>query len=498
MEPNDTAAVADKPAPASTFMEGVLGVANGGSAADVKTPRVFHEKFPIADIVVRADENYRWGNDEAMEADLGALDLTYDNGEERSSFALLCESVRALGVEDPVGVVRRDDGYHVIFGFTRVVAAKRVQRDTVPAFVYDQSISDDEIQIMQMRENSMALKRAVNWINELDMFRELVARLINAGHKTQVARKTVGSIMGRNEHTFASRAHYVTHLDKRVVELARNGHLSCHAAIEFYSGNIDSLYHRDFITETLAKLKASGGGVYPPSIGPEQVRQAMRFVRTRGGESYADEDRLLKTPKKHRQSPGVLRDVAVLIIQRMLDRKGLSVSSPAAEVEALIGSSEWAQIGGLGMGAGDVSMPPVLEHELTKAINNDKSAAFITDKEELRDREAVRTMEMQHQESSRRYVTSIVVQAFLRVQLELAGVRNFDRDEQGWVCRSTTFGDDKDAKITHHRIAFSTAVSRAVAMPASSNLHARVLAAWQHIRPLAPKPQAGPSRRRGA
>ncbi len=450
-----------------------------GDAASVKTPRTLVAKFPTKDLIILPEENYRWGSQAAMDLDLGR-----DGGhsEQRRTYETTRESIRAVGVEDPIGAVRRDDGIHVIFGFTRAVAALEVGAETVPVFVYDAGMSDDEVDMLQAMENSLGVKRAVNWVNEFEMFDNLVVRFMNRGFSKKDAGAKVAVFLGCDAHTMDSRRCYLKNLDIRVRELARQGRVSCPVALEFRSGDADAPFSEEYIGAILKELRIKEGalaGQFPATICIEQVRRVKKRVGlTR--KAYEDDALPRKTPNKNRQSPSILRDVSVLMAQRMLSHNRISQQSEVMVVEALTRSYEWAQIVGLGMGAGEVSMPPVLENELSLNMRRDKSAAFLTNAEDLADDNIQEAMQAQHDETSTRYATGIFIQAFLRNALDRQGVKNFDRDQQGWICRSSVIGDT----TKNHRSVFYGAVQRAVGMPGAVTLKDRVLAAWQDVRVL--------------
>lgn len=497
-------------------------VAPNPRSADVKTSRKHHSAFPVAQIVLDPTENYRWGSAAAMKADLAREDMLLEDGSTRSSYQLLRDSIAAIGVEDPVGLVEREDGYHVIYGFTRAAAAKELKLESVPAYVYAGTISSGEVQLLQMRENSPALKRAVNWVAETEMYDSITKRIYlrmlekNPGVGKQAAaslhkqaHEAACRILGRYPSTMKSRTHFLRVLDPRVITLSREGRLTCTGAMVFHSGNVDHPYTPAFITAVLRHLRGKEG--YKLSIQPVEVRKACDAVRAgqARGEEVDDSDgadvgdepeqravatghtmsrvsrslakaadakgapgpvQLMRAPEKIRQSSAVLRDLSGLIAWDIIHRKGFGLTTDAKEVEKhIVNSPEWHKVIGIGFGAGDISMPPLMETVLGGRSDEDSEVA---------------QMANQHELTAERYVVAAFVSGFLRQAMASAGVRNLDYDDKGWMLGKTT---REDGQVIHHRAVYSDAIQEAVGMPGAVRLLDRAKAAWAKVRPLVTK-----------
>lgn len=488
------------------FLDALMGKGNGsGEVVGVRAVRKHHSRFPVADIVIDPTENYRWGSVDAMKADLAAKELTLDNGDVRSGYAMLRESIRVLGVEDPIGLVQREDGYHVVYGFTRATAAREVGLETVPAYVY-QNITEAEAQLLQARENSPQLKRSVNWLSEHEMFNEMVVRLINRLNASKAegsalpssfpqskarAEEVVAKILGRGVQSMRNRTHYLRHLDPRVKMLAREGRITCTAAIEFYSGDANNLYPASYITAIMAAL-AGADGAYPDRITPQRVREAKRAVMLRGdGPTDTGEKRQRsvvgqrsKAPGACRDSaPGVIRDTAILIAARLLLAEKLNLTSTDSQVAELTRSVEWAMIQGMGMGCGEVAHPPVLlaaRPDTAKAAPaNEWDGEDDADEEGDMDANLAR-MQQRHEESAERYATAVFIQAFVRNAMDRAGVKNFEN----WIAGA--YKEPGTTRTTSHRSIHNAAVNRALVDPGLTLL-ARAKLAWTDVRKLMPK-----------
>lgn len=516
-------------APAGTDGAVILDALTGDTNVSAqKTPRKHHSAFPVAHIVLRPEENYRWGSEEAMKADIANEDVVREDGTKACSFAMLKESVAIMGVEDPIGLVERENGYHVIYGFTRALAAQLTGTASLPAYVYEPGIPEAEVEMLQMRENSPTLKRTVNWVAETEMFTSISTRLLNrllekataeagGAELTIPVRKNlkvkadlaVCKIMGRYPSTFKSRRHFMHRLDQRVITLAREGRLSCTAAMEFHSGDVDRPFDPSFVTAVLSSIRGDSG--YPPVITPEKVRNAMRLVRAEGWDSApkpsaaapsaesgfegddhpepartprggGEEGRaagrapLLKAPEKIRQSPSILRDLSNLVAWEALRARSITLASPEAATAKLKDSPEWHKIIGIGFGAGEVTMPPLMETIIAGRDHEEDD---------------VQRMQNQHEHTADRYVTTAFIHAFMRQAMATAGVRNFDLDDKGWISQKATNSEGSDVL---HRLIYGHAVTNAANLPpkdgALPTLLQRAQHAWSAISPYVAKSRA--------
>lgn len=483
--------------------------------------RKHHERFRLADIVLVPEENYRWGSQEGMEADLARLDVNNEDGTKRSSYQDLCASIGTIGVQEPVGLVEREDGFHVIYGFTRVMASRSLNLTHIPVYVYDSAIPEAEVELLQVRENSLSLRREVNWVCEAERYSNLVAaeldrrtkladgKMTSAETKSAAAaaKATVSKVLGRHPSRLRSAEHFLRILDKRVVDLARKGYLSYGAAQEFHSGDVTKLFPATFITSVLRHLHGRDG--YPFPITPDRIRQAKKAVKVlqdqgeeaAGGADVGEESEdapevrgasasmasrslraavdakddkkvqqgavaLQRGAEKIRQSTASLRDLSDLVAWDAIDAAGLTIASDPKAGERLIGAAAWQRVVGIGYGAGDITAPPFLERLVGGRSEED---------------EDVERMQRQHDLTSERYVTSAFVRGFLCVALKQAGVRNIDIDDKSWMSKSSP-GDGGVA--IRHRALFADAVKDAVAMPGRVTLVDRARAAWARIVPF--------------
>lgn len=487
-----------------------------------KTPRKHAANFPMDRVVIVPEENYRWGSEEAMKADLAKADLPLGNGEIGCSYDLLRDSIRAIGVEEPVGLVERADGHHVIYGFTRCLAARDVGLDTIPAYLYGSELPEAEMALLQLRENSQALKRSVNWVAETEQYQSISAHLLNrrlarmaeAGEvgrqETISAHKAcnvaASRILGRHPSGMKSRVHFIHYLDKRVVEMSRQGYFSLQAAREFHSGNVDNLYPPAFVTAVLKLLHGADG--YKSTILPADVRRAVNGVKAglatgdivlrdgsaappaperkghtmnrtvrnaraeaeKADSAEAEHGPLskMKAPDKIRQSSAILRDISELLAMECLAAAGLTMGSDPAAVEKVVHSREWHRIEGIGFGAGDISMPPLFETVLGGRKTDDPE---------------VQHMHLHYERTAQRYVVTAFVRAFLRMCMRNAGIRDLDFSDQGWLLGKTMV----EGKNMPHRQAYNDAVAAGLE-PADLPLLERAKIAWVALKPLVKRP----------
>lgn len=345
-----------------------------------RTPRRF-TTIPVKRLVIDPTKNYRWGSEAAMRADLTRYDRTED-GEQVCSYEVLKVSMRD-GVEEPIGVIRRADGFHVVYGFTRAVAAQELKLVEVPAAIYEEGISAGEVALLQMRENSEALKRRVNWVAEVRMFERLRAIALdyfNALPKTQMPRDEHGNPLapykaavqevcerlGRKPTTMHIHRSVLTRLDPRVVKLSEEGKLSFKAAVEFYSGDANVAYDTGFVTHVLNEVKRNDPKL--DRVTPLIVRSARQRVYEwiqrgqvkdgtmvwRGGKAPRTTSATRALIESNRLSPAACRDVAVNLAARAIRTTKLNGDSTEEAWEALRRDATWFRIVGVGIGAGDV------------------------------------------------------------------------------------------------------------------------------------------------
>lgn len=81
----------------------------------------------------------------------GVSDLNIRKGDPVQNLENLKQSIADIGIQQPLLLRKKDDGYSVVAGRRRYTAAKELHRDTVPARVKD--ISDDEAFKLSATEN---------------------------------------------------------------------------------------------------------------------------------------------------------------------------------------------------------------------------------------------------------------------------------------------------------------------------------------------------------
>jgi ParB/RepB/Spo0J family partition protein len=88
---------------------------------------------------------------------LDALEETADNSRleiSDSDIASLMSSIKEVGVLHPIGVISGSKGrYRVILGNRRVLACKSLKLTTIPALVYSESLTPDDIRRRHIMEN---------------------------------------------------------------------------------------------------------------------------------------------------------------------------------------------------------------------------------------------------------------------------------------------------------------------------------------------------------
>lgn len=480
--------------------------------------REYFERQPVADIIFDPAENYRWGSKEKMTADLAKEGQVGEDGTRVSSYEVVKQSIRTIGVQEAVGLVRRPDGLHVVYGFTRVHICKELNIAHLPAYIYG-DIDDSDIELLQVRENSPALKRAVNWVAETEMYSSLWGAVFirrcekkglsdtssqAAATERRLAKEAVCRTLGRNPSRMKSAEHFLRVLDGRVIDLAREGRIDYAAAQEFHSNDVDNPYKPARITAILRYLKGTDG--YPSAITASRVRQAKKVADLdfeRAADSSVDvgdepEERevkrgastaplqrenrqsekaaarvgapspvsAMKGAERIRSSSAQLRDLSDLVAWNAIAGMKLTVKSPSDAGERLIGSAAWYEIRGIGWGSDTVTMPPLVETILAKRDEEDAE---------------VQRMQRQHEISAERFVLTAFVRAFMRMAMDDQGIRNLDYDEKGWISGKTPKADGEGH--IHHRDVWTRAVHDAVAMPGRVKLLDRAKHAWEQVRP---------------
>ena len=427
-----------------------------------RTPRKHVEAFPLANLIIDPRENYRWGSEEAMRADLAATSRDPSTGVQVCSYEMLKDSIKSLGVEEPIGVVPRADGtYRIVYGFTRALAAKELGLGAIPAYVYDPSLPEEEAQLLQLRENSIGLKRPVNWVVEVETYLRLLEYTrasIEAVPFHQRPRGDDGKVMSVKEAaisivskmlgvsgaTMKNRAYHLRHMPASVVKLSREGHLSASAATEFYSGDSKVPFAAEFVDAVLADLKSRPGGYAAATS--ETVKQAMRRVKEASGKPVFEGGKKPSTlgsniPAAGRHGSGLLRDMCVALWRGYLDRTKLVQASPDKAWADLARGRVWYTVVGIGIGAADVSEPVV-------QAGDDTGLA-----------------ERRHEETAFHYAMSTFLQAFLAAELSV-DAESF-RD---WLNGFTSVGGTR----LLNRVEFHAAIAAALenVVPRTANLKA--------------------------
>lgn len=488
----------------------------------VPLQRTHIEQQPVADIVFDPSENYRWGSEAAMRGDINRKMMVNDDGTKGSSYDAMKASIREIGVQEPVGLVMRDDGLHIIYGFTRVLCCRELGIENLPAYIYSSDISESDVELLQTRENSRNLRREVNWVAEVEMYTSLWGALFvkrceaagieltdgkRAASERKLAKEAVCRTLGRHPSRMKSAEHFLRVLDSRVLDLAREGRIDYLAAQEFHSGDVDNPFKPSKITAILQCLKGREG--YPDIISAPKVRQAKRTVDMnfdRAVDTVSDVDvgeepnkgpevrgasaapmnranrveektiaakgesssatHIMRGAERIRTSSAQLRDLADLVAWDALIDAGLSIKSAPEKVERIIGSAAWHKVLGISWGADTVAMPPLME-----VILGGKSV----------DDPDIERMQRQHDHSAERFVVTAFVRALIRQAMADNGVRNLDYDDKGWISgRSPKEGGEGNV---HHRDLFTQAVQHAVTMPGDVTLVARAQHVWSKIRP---------------
>jgi len=418
----------------------------------VRTARTHNPDFPIADIIVDPRENYRWGSQEAMEADLKSQTKNPADGSMVCTYQVLVESIRAGGVDTPVGLVARPTGgYRIVYGFTRVMAAKEVGLGVIPAYVYDASLPEEEAQLLQLRENSASLKREVNWVQEVQMYFKLVAyvRKSLTGRKAadmprdddgqpmspKVAACTaVGRMLGVAPATMKNRNYTLQHIHPLVRDLAEKHIFSYAVCSEFTSGDAGVPYTTVFVEAVLEALRHKSPDLM--SVTPQMVRDAMRKLKDSGSKPmYEDGKRPTTTCGQwsagNRQSAGALRDLCVAMWASVLAKSKMSLrSSKPEDWECLRKTKTWHTVVGIGIGAADVSEPVV-------EVSDETSRA-----------------ELYHDETAWKYALSALIQAVLLAELRMPAEKLRE-----WVNNYTY---TKDGGKRSNRVEFHSAINAAL------------------------------------
>lgn len=426
-------------------------LANGSDGNPVRTPRTYFEAFPMADILLDPTENYRWQSKEAMESDTKATmrDPSGDSGG-LCTYRMLVDSIRTMGIEDPVGLVKREDGkHHVVFGFTRVLAAKELNFTSIPAFVYEESLPYEEAQLLQLRENSLTLKRAVNWVAEVEMYMRLVgytrksieAMPASKRPKGETAKMStpkrlacaaVAQALGVAPATMKNRYYVLQHIDPRIRELSEKGVMNYAAASEFSSGDAAVPFTKEFVTGVLDEMRRNDPEMTKATA--ETVRRVMRQLKDAGEKPMYEGGVRPSTvcgqwSAGQRQSPGALRDLSVALWAGLLARTKMTLGSDADRWNKLKQCKVWFTVVGIGIGSADVT-EPVLES------TEDTGRA-----------------ELQHEETAWRYAMSALIQAALAADMKMG-----PEQMREWMNSQTVQGGSKAL----NRMEFHNAVQSAL------------------------------------
>jgi hypothetical protein len=426
-------------------------------------------EIPLKSVIVDPTKNYRWGSDAAMREDMARIDRTAD-GETINLYGMLKESIRAVGVEEPIGVVAEDDKFTVIYGFTRAMAAREVGLKVVPAAVYTR-ISEAEIVERQMRENSLTLKRGVHWLAEAESFARLVEKRVpeyteraKAGEKfgmsarlkdkpmppREAAIRDISTVLGVEPGTMHNRIAIAKLLPESARAFIKEAAIGFFPSKEFHSGDKENPYTDEFIKAVIADIRK-----FDPSaarITPKVIRNAKHRVLT-GGKKESAAKKLQAFAKgempdtltakalildANRLSPGALRDHSADLATTYMLREGVTLSSDKATWDAVRTSPEWSMILGLGCGAGDVPLPSTVAADSA----TDPAAASRV------------TQTSGHVELGYRYVVAAFAYAALRLEV----LRRKRGDFGHWLAGSSMAGAAKKS----NRMEFTRAIREAV------------------------------------
>lgn len=348
--------------------------------------RVFHKAFPIKDITFDPTDNYRWGSVASMERDLQALDVESEDGK-ASSFEVLKKSIENGGVEEPIGLRVIGAKIRVIYGFTRYVACSQLGHETVPAFLYE-DLTDSEAASLQLRENSVNLKRAVGWVATTRMFNHLVDATVeecmsipvaerstdSRGHCKSARRMAIEKIcsrMGVSERTMGEQSRVLKVSHPRAVALADEGRLSVWCLKELQSGDKDNPYSDDFIEAVLTDVLRTTKNREITSV---EVRNAVKRIKaksrheinstSRGSSDKAPAAIQNDLVDTRRVSGGCLRDLATNVAMSYVAKHNLG--SPEATDEAwakVTMSSAWCIVQGIAMSSGESPLPEGADSE---------------------------------------------------------------------------------------------------------------------------------------
>lgn len=354
-------------------------------AVETRTKRTHHAELPLELIKIVPEENYRWTNAILMREELAKVERDPSDGSLVNTFEMLKASIQAIGIDEPIGVVMRDDGfYHVVYGFTRAVAAKELNLRVIPAYVYDPSLPDAEARLLQMRENSIALKRPVNWVNEVKMFRDLSRQyqieydsgkvplpFAEDGSKMtsrDAASDRVCRVLGKSANSMRTRLQTFEKVDQRVKDLAKFGKFTYNVTLEFLPVKDKVGMSAEVVGEVLAEMRRRDPEFKTTT--PETVRQVYKWVvesraaLTAPAEPESETDSPVRlTPhveqNLHNMSPATARDLAVAMVIATLKGLGLNHDSPAETLEKLRNMPTWQRVIGIGIGTSQIVSPLV-------------------------------------------------------------------------------------------------------------------------------------------
>lgn len=391
---------------ASAFITKLLDP--GGSAGE-GTPRQYVSELPTSQIKLVPEENYRWGSREVMKLDLAHTDRDPVEGGVINTYEILKDSIRAMGVNEPSGVVMREDGfYHIVFGFTRIAAALECGISKVPVWVYDPELPDTEARLLQMMENSTALKRSVNWVSEVKTFRTLAtsARMSFEAEKKvrlsatgkpltpkDAAEEAVCRALGVSVNTMRTRLSTFEKVDQRVRDLAKSGKFSYATTAEFLPIKEKANMTAEIVSAVLDEMKRRDPE-YKSST-PETVRQVYRWVvesrvaleapDASDGEE-ADDTTAVGEPRAltacmeqnmHRMSAAAARDTGIEMLLASFIRQGLTLETPPESWEKVRLQLTWMQVVGIGIGTSEVLSPVIAGNSFVVHSHNYAIRVFL-------------------------------------------------------------------------------------------------------------------------
>ena len=233
------------------------------------------EEVEISKITIDPAENYRWGSQDYMELDLANNLETGEN-----DAAMLKTSIRTQGVIEPILV---DKNYKVFAGFTRLTLATQAKRKTIPAWVYTQDLTPEEIAILQLTENNQKLKRKENWVLKIQKISDTVTALEKAGDKDATA--TVAKHTGLVKSGIAKRIREFNRLPESVKQAGIDGRVSELCARTFVPNKDEKGYTEK---EAEAIIQKASENVKAGVITPASIVEAIGNLKDSGDDVIRD------------------------------------------------------------------------------------------------------------------------------------------------------------------------------------------------------------------